>query len=286
MKASGSQSVHTRLGDLVVRVVGSGPPAVLWHSLYVDSTTWQRVESPLAAERRLILIDGPGHGGNKRAPRDYDLEDCADAASDVLDALAVDEPVDWLGNAWGGHVGTVFAARKPERCRSVVSVAAPVQALEPEIRRKTRTAVPVYRALGAVGPLVRMIAGALLGACADQEDVRIVGDALRRADRRGLVQAIQCISLDREDLGPLLPHVTTPTLLVAASDDMLWGFDQAGAAARRLPVGAAVELPGGGHVAPLLHSAPALAETVTQFWRAPAARVETLRQQRVIDPVR
>ena len=33
-------TVATRLGPLRVQTVGSGPPAVLWHSLFVDSTTW------------------------------------------------------------------------------------------------------------------------------------------------------------------------------------------------------------------------------------------------------
>ena len=28
------------------------------------------------------------------------------------------EPVDWVGNAWGGHVGIVFAATWPDRCRT------------------------------------------------------------------------------------------------------------------------------------------------------------------------
>ena len=57
-------AVPTRLGPLHVETVGSGPPAVLWHSLFVDSATWNRVRVPLAAERRLILIDGPNHGGS------------------------------------------------------------------------------------------------------------------------------------------------------------------------------------------------------------------------------
>ena len=43
--------VPTRLGDLRVETCGSGPPAVLWHSLFVDSTTWERVREPLCCVR-------------------------------------------------------------------------------------------------------------------------------------------------------------------------------------------------------------------------------------------
>ncbi len=38
--------VNTRVGRLKVRIEGEGnqrPTAVLWHSLYVDECTWERV---------------------------------------------------------------------------------------------------------------------------------------------------------------------------------------------------------------------------------------------------
>src|SRR5215203_1299967 len=121
-ESDAGRTIPTRLGGLFVRSVGSGPPAVLWHSLFVDSTTWQRVETRLSGERQLVMIDGPGHGASPDPGRDYTLEDCVDAALDVLEALRITEPVDWLGNEWGGHVGTILAATRPDRCRSLVTV--------------------------------------------------------------------------------------------------------------------------------------------------------------------
>ena len=47
------QMVDTRLGSLAVRVRGDGPVAVLWHSLFVDDRTWNRVEEELGRQRRL-----------------------------------------------------------------------------------------------------------------------------------------------------------------------------------------------------------------------------------------
>jgi pimeloyl-ACP methyl ester carboxylesterase len=69
---------------LRVQTIGSGPPAVLWHSLFVDSTTWTRVQQPLATARRLLLIDGPAHGGSPPVRRPFTLHDCVGAAIDVL----------------------------------------------------------------------------------------------------------------------------------------------------------------------------------------------------------
>ena len=102
--------LDTRLGPLTVTTRGSGPPAVLWHSLFVDSTTWCRVAPLLEPARQLLLIDGPNHAGQPPASRPFTLQDCVGAAVDVLDELGISGPVDWLGNAWGGHVGMHVAA--------------------------------------------------------------------------------------------------------------------------------------------------------------------------------
>ncbi|WP_235779470.1 alpha/beta fold hydrolase [Sinomonas notoginsengisoli] len=44
----------------------------------------------------------------------------------MLDSLGIQEPVDWVGNALGGHVGILFAASYPDRCRSLAVPGAPV----------------------------------------------------------------------------------------------------------------------------------------------------------------
>jgi len=244
----------------------------LWHSLFVDSTTWQRLEGPLAQERRLIVIDGPGHGWSGDAGRDYTLDDCAGAASDVLTELGTTGPVDWLGNAWGGHVGAVFAVSEPDRCRSLIAVCTPVHALEPAVRRQMRASIPVYRLLGPIRPFVRTLThGGLLSPHPNPEDAQVVADAFKRADRSGMARAMRCISLRRADLTPMLPQVTVPTLMIAAEDDPLWRPEHARAAVRAMPRATSISLPGGGHVEPLLRSAPSLSRIITDFWRDPSA---------------
>ena len=82
-----ARRIATRVGLLAVRVVGEGRPAVLWHSLFVDDRSWQRVEQELGEDRRLVIITGPGHGGSADPGRRYSLDDCAAAAGEVLAAL-------------------------------------------------------------------------------------------------------------------------------------------------------------------------------------------------------
>lgn len=263
--------VTTRLGSLAVATIGSGPPAVLWHSLFVDSTTWTRLTPRLDGERRLVLIDGPNHGANTPRGRPFTLEDCVGAAVDVLDQLDITGPVDWLGNAWGGHVGVLFAAAHPQRCRTLTAIGAPIHAYSDADRRRTRLLSLLYLALGPRS-VSRPLVDALLGPDARAEDptgAAIVADAFARAERRGMYDAIRWLSLHRPDLTDVLDRLQTPTLLTTGPNDPMWTTTAARAAAGHLRTGALVILPGAGHVGPLLQAAPQVADLVTAFWRDP-----------------
>jgi pimeloyl-ACP methyl ester carboxylesterase len=139
--------VDTAVGRLKVTTAGAGAPAVLWHSLFADERSWGRVAAELAQDRRLVLITGPGHGESGDPGRRYNLLQCALAGTQVLDALGVADPVDWVGNAWGGHVGVRFATEYPSRIRSLVALGTPVQALAPADRVQTRFLILVHRLL-------------------------------------------------------------------------------------------------------------------------------------------
>lgn len=255
---------------MAVRVVGDGPPAVLWHSLFVDERSWQRVEEELAGDRRLVIITGPGHGASSDPGHRYSLDECAVAAAEVLTTLAIGEPVDWIGNAWGGHVGVVFAATWPAGCRSLVTLGTPIQAYGRSQRLLFQVLLAVYRVVGMVDYLSREICGALLSTksrTSDPEAVALVLDCLRTMDRRSLANAMQSISLARDDLTPRLASIRCPTLFVTGSDHPEWTGDQAAAASRLLVAGSVAVVLDTAYLIPL--EAPAA--TIRQlraFWSA------------------
>jgi pimeloyl-ACP methyl ester carboxylesterase len=263
-----ARRIPTKLGALGVRITGSGPPALLWHSLFVDSSSWDRVRTELAQHRTLILVDGPCHGSSEPWHQRFSLSDCADAAVQVLTELELGGAVDWVGNAWGGHVGIIFAESHPDRVRSLVTVGTPVQALTRAERRSILPLVALYRVLGPVGPLVKGVEKALLGAGYPPEDGKVVGEALRSSERKGMHNAMHSVMLDRPDLLHLLPNVKVPTLFLAVKDDPLAPVEKAQAASRLLPQGSSAVVAGGGHVAPLLQSAPELVELIVDFWES------------------
>jgi pimeloyl-ACP methyl ester carboxylesterase len=264
-----TQRISTSVGALQVRTVGSGPPAVLWHSLFVDSTSWERVLNRLADDRQLILIDGPGHGDSGAPPGRFTLEDCAAAAVEILDALGVNAPVDWVGNAWGGHVGVVFAIAHPDRCRTLTAIGTPQRALNPAERRRIVPMVWAYQLAGPIRPLVGGVCDAMVGPHASPADRAVISTALTRAPRQGMLTAMRSIMLGRPNLLPVLATVRSPTLIVAAADGPMAPPEEARAEAARLPHSGFILLPGAGHVGPLLQSSIDLSRALTTFWRDP-----------------
>jgi pimeloyl-ACP methyl ester carboxylesterase len=259
-------TILTRLGRLNVEVDGSGPPAVLWHSLFVDSTSWRRLRPRLAAARRLILIDGPGHGPNPAPPGPFSPADCAAAAVEVIEALGVSGPVDWLGNAWGGHVGLCFAATNPDACRSLLTIATPVHALPPADRRAVRLVYLLHRFAGprsVASPLTDALLGTALRK-ADPDADAIVRTAFVRANRHGMREAIRSISLNRPDATDLLTSVKAPTLMITGADDAMCTPTDTAAWAAQLPAGQSLLVAGAGHLAPLFD--PHTADIITDFW--------------------
>ena len=227
----------------------------------------------------LIQIDGPAHGHNPPAPARFTLQDCVGVAVDVMDHLGIQEPVDWLGNAWGGHVGVCSpppTRPRPQSDRHRRPDPRP-QPRRPAPGPAAAVAVPARRPGPTPGqPTGRRPAGAA-GQGRGPRGGGMVADAFRRADRRGMAAAIGWLSLARPDLTPVLDRLQIPSLLTTGEHDPMWTVDSARAAAAHLANGALVILPGAGHVGPLLQAAPAVVELVGAFWSDSAATIARFR---------
>ncbi|MCC7018769.1 MAG: alpha/beta fold hydrolase [Ardenticatenales bacterium] len=267
--------IETAVGGLKVRVEGDAPgraTAVLWHSLFVDERTWDRVVPDLAQDRRLVIITGPGHGASGDPGRRYTMEDCAEAAIAVLNACAITDPVDWVGNAWGGHVGLVLAARRPELVRTLITAGTPVHPYKLPARLQMQLGMlPLYRLVGPVGSLTTAVVEALLSESTRAHDAAATGlvrECFTGSDRARMANAVVSISLRREDLTPLLGSVHAPTLFLTGSAHPDWSPEQARAAAARLPQGSSAVVDDAAYLLPL-EAPTAFNRLVRQFWAQP-----------------
>lgn len=259
--------VETGLGRLHVSRRGSGPVTLLWHSLFLDSRSWAPLIDALeevAPHRTVISIDGPSHGRSAPVTRDFTFDECVQAAADVLDALRISEPVDWVGNAWGGHIGILLAATQPQRIRTLTTIGTPVHAISPRFRvTKGWPLVALYRLFGPARLVCDPLSHALLGPDGSAEAM----DAFRQADRTGMYHAARSMMLKRPDIRHRLAHITAPTLMLAAhDDDEGWPPGQARAACAAMRDARVGVVRGGGRVAPLLVDAQTVARTLVDFW--------------------
>lgn len=265
---SAKEFIETAVGRLKVTTVGTGEPAVLWHSLFADERSWERVAGQLARDRRLVLITGPGHGESGDAGHRYNLAQCARAAAQVIDAVGVTGPVDWVGNAWGGHVGLRFTTSYPSLVRSLVSIGAPVQALANAERMQTRFLLLVHRLVGPTGFLVDAVVETLLSAptrANDPEAVELVRSSFVGAEPHRLRNAVVSISLQREDLAALLPGITVPVLMITGEQHSGWTPTQSAAAVATMPNARAAVVPDAAYLVPL-EQPDAVVELIRDFW--------------------
>ncbi|RUP02955.1 MAG: alpha/beta fold hydrolase [Mycobacterium sp.] len=272
MSSLTDEYVETDLGRLHVLRRGTGPITLLWHSLFLDSRSWVPLIgalADLAPDRTVIAVDGPSHGRSEPLNRDFTFDECAQAAADVLDGMCGGGPVDWVGNAWGGHVGIVLAASQPQRIRTLTTIGTPVHGTDTRFRlTKGLPLVALYRLFGPVSLVCDPLSDALLG----PDGSTGVMEAFRQADRVGMYHAVRSMMLKRPSLHNRLPQIAAPTLMLAAhDDDEGWPPEQARAACAAMRDARVGVVRGGGRVAPLLIDAQTIARTLVDFWSTATA---------------
>ena len=259
--------VPTSLGRVAVHVLGAGRPTVLWHSMFVDGSSWGFLLPALLPGRRLLVVDGPGCGRSDRLRRTVRVSDSVAAAVEVLTALATGTPVDWVGNAWGGHVGMELAATRPDLVRSLVAISSPTRPIDPALRKRIRLLVPLVLLLGPVAPVRNAILEGMLTdeSRTDPQAIGVVLDALALAGRRSTARTVRSFVLNRVDITDLLPRIEAPSLFVAGDDRGDWSPEQAEQAAALAPFARTAVVAGSRTLVPVEQPA-VLATLVRDFW--------------------
>ncbi len=271
--------INTELGSLAAEVV-PGPPrvAVLWHSMFTDSRSWRRMVDDLRQERTLVLVDGWSFGASADLDRVEDkfIDRCVQGAAAVVSQVQnelVAGPVDWLGSAWGGHVGLQLAAVRPEMVRSLITVSTPVQAASSSMRRQVKVLLPVYRAIGMRGPVRQGLLDAMLTDVTrrtDPEAVDAVVAPMSRANRTAIARTVHSGVLTRTDLAWATALVRCPTLMIATDDRSEWSPSACAATAAAMKDARSAVLTGS-RALPALECPTELTALVTDFWAGHAA---------------
>jgi pimeloyl-ACP methyl ester carboxylesterase len=117
--AQQKQRVTTRVGEVAYAERGKGPAALFVHGVFLNSYYWRHVIERLSGELRCLAPDLLGHGDTPAKPgQDTSLRAQAELLEAFCDAMALDE-VDVVANDSGSAIAQIFAARHPERIRSL-----------------------------------------------------------------------------------------------------------------------------------------------------------------------
>ena len=264
----------TRAGDVDIAYQIVGPAGGLdlvfvpgWVShleVMWELPEFARFLDRLAGMGRLILFDKRGTGLSDRVAGTPTLEQRAEDIAAVMDAAGSSRAAI---AAWGegAAIAAMFAAAHPERVSALVlgsllvkaaGGAGPVVA-DPAVIRQMSVAVETGWGQARLVPLL---------APSRTGDTRFLS-WYRRWERLSSTPSAAAATIRwamQLDLGPILPSVQAPALLVHRAGTVLYDRESVRAAAGLIPRAKAVELPGGDDL-PYLGDTDALMGVIEEF---------------------
>jgi len=194
-----------------------GPVVMLSHSLSTSLELWTPQMAALEPEYRVVRFDTRGHGGSDIPAAPYSLEQMADDAVGLADALGIGA-VHFVGISMGGMIGQALALNHPERLRSLVLC--DTTALIPEDAQpawQERIEAVQKKGMQAVvqSTLERWFTPAYLETVSPE--VKRIRDLILATPPEGFIGCSEAIR--RLDYLQRLSEIHTPTLVVVGEQD-------------------------------------------------------------------
>ena len=136
---------------------------MFWPSLLMTGDMWAAQAEHFGAQRQVILVDPPGHGGSQKLTAPFTFDECARCIVDILDGLGM-ERTHFVGNSWGGMIGGTFAATYPDRIGHAVLMNCTASAAGARQKIEYGFLLRMAKLLGGIRPpLTRSVLKAFLG---------------------------------------------------------------------------------------------------------------------------
>jgi 3-oxoadipate enol-lactonase len=196
----------------------AGAPVVtLSHSLAADLTMWDPQMTALTERYRVLRYDTRGHGGTDAPRAAYTLEQLAEDARALLQALGVAR-THWIGLSMGGMIGQALALASPGLFLSLglcdTSSRIPAEA-KPLWQERIKTAQTQ-----GMEPLVEPTVGRWFTAPFRDSGKAVVDRIrarIRTTDPHGYAGC--CAAISALDLTDRISAIKVPTLIVVGEED-------------------------------------------------------------------
>ena len=243
-------------------------PVILSPGLGGSAAYWTPNLAELASNHRVILYDHRGTGRSDRALAfNVTVEDMADDVLALMDVLGLDS-ITLVGHAAGGAIGLALALRAPERLDRLVVVNGWSKA-DPHFLRCFETRLALLRDSGVRAFLHAQPIFLYPARWISQNNARLATEEMQQLEHfQGVANVESRIAaLAAFDVDDRLGEIRTPTLLIAAEDDMLVPASCSERLAEGLP-DATLAAMTGGHACNVTE--PIYFNHILREWLAPA----------------
>jgi 3-oxoadipate enol-lactonase len=228
-------------------IEGEGPWLTMSHSLASNLTMWDAQAKLLAPSFKVLRYDTRGHGGSSAPPGPYTLEQLADDAKALFDALGIRQ-THWVGLSMGGMIGETFALKHPGFFKSMV-LADTTARRPPNAEQMWGERIEAAQTKG-MDALVEGTLGRWFTEPYRQSRKDVmnrIGDHIRSTPVSGFVGCCQAIA--KVDVLDRLHEIKCPTLVIVGEEDHGTPPEMARAIHANLPGSELVLIPSAAHFA-------------------------------------
>ncbi len=228
------------IGDMRVRVAGSGQPLVLLHGFTTTGNFWREQIGPFSRTHRVVVPDLPGHGiSPSPLIRGYAVENFADDLALMFRELELRDAI-LVGLSMGGTVAQHFVLKyqrlRPSVLRGLVLVGATAHRLGPAVNVDN-----VLTAIDLIG--IRDVSQAVIERSFGSAAPRALVDFAKAevVQTPAFVAREAIVSLNEADSRSDLSRISLPTLVVCGEEDAITPPAESRALAAGIP-GAQLEM--------------------------------------------
>ena len=242
---------------------------LLIHGFPLDHTMWNAQIDALSDRCRVIAPDLRGFGKSTLATGDAEhgvsMEKYADDLAELLDTVAVREPVVVVGFSMGGYIAWQFIRKYADRVRALVQCDTKAAADTDEARAGRLKMAEKVAEWGS-GRVAEMMGPKLFSPATFESNPQLVA-AVRHVVEKTSPQAIAAAQADmaeRPDMTGFLPTINVPTLVIVGAADAISPPKEMQTIAAAIQNAEYVEIPDAGHMT-TMENPEAVNETLRSF---------------------
>lgn len=223
-----------------------GPVVMLSHSLGSSLAMWDPQMQHLATLFQTLRFDTRGHGNSNAPDGPYTLEQLAQDAAGLLDALKIDQ-VHWVGLSMGGMIGQALALNFSDRLKSLV-LCDTAAVMGPEAQPVWQQRIDSARQKGMSALVDETLARWLTRDYLDKNPpgAELIRSHFLSTPVSGFIGCSEAIR--RLDYLNRLPDIDLPTLVMVGEEDPGTPVSAAKAIHERIPGAKLVIIPNAAHL--------------------------------------